>query len=137
MPKTPGGWHRNRAARPHSEFELANSRPREQTKLIMSLIERTIQISFRQRVHFTRHVFAPDNPLLADVLLNERSRQTPKILIVVDESLHVAQPDLAAKIETYFSSRAGSLQLVCPPIVLEGGERVKNSYFHVSEIQSY
>jgi 3-dehydroquinate synthase len=119
------------------EFELENSRPREQTKLIMSLIERTIQISFRQRVYFTRHVFAPDNPLLADVLLDERSKQLPKILIVVDESLHMAQPDLAAKIESYFSSHAHSLQLVCPAIVLEGGERVKNSYFHVSEIQSY
>ena len=29
------------------------------------------------------------------------------------------------------------LELVCPPIILEGGERVKNSYFHVSEIQSH
>jgi 3-dehydroquinate synthase len=28
------------------------------------------------------------------------------------------------------------LKLVCPPLVLEGGERAKNSYFHVSEIQS-
>src|SRR5207244_11202256 len=30
-----------------------------------------------------------------------------------------------------------SLKRVCPPMILEGGERVKNSYFHVSEIQSY
>jgi 3-dehydroquinate synthase len=28
------------------------------------------------------------------------------------------------------------LELVCAPLVIEGGERVKNSYFHVSEIQS-
>ena len=28
------------------------------------------------------------------------------------------------------------LQLVCPPIAIEGGERTKNSYFHVSEIHS-
>src|SRR5207248_1889806 len=27
-------------------------------------------------------------------------------------------------------------QLVCPPIVIEGGERTKNSYIHVSEIHS-
>src|SRR6058998_2576157 len=105
--------------------------------MVMSLIERTIQISFRQRAYFTRHVFGPDNPVLADVLLNERSNQVPKILIVLDESLHVAQPELARNIETYFAARAGKLRLVCPPIVLEGGERVKNSYFHVSEIQSH
>src|SRR5437867_9786955 len=105
--------------------------------MVMSLIERTIQISFRQRAYFTRHVFGPDNPVLAYVVLNERSNQVPKILIVLDESLHVAQPELARNIETYFAARAGKLRLVCPPLVLEGGERVKNSYFHVSEIQSH
>jgi 3-dehydroquinate synthase len=102
----------------------------------MSLIERTIEISFRQRVYFTRHVFGPNNRLLADVLLDETSKETPKVLIVVDESLHVAQPSLAGSMENYFKLRADRLKLVCPPIILEGGERVKNSYFHVSEIQS-
>jgi 3-dehydroquinate synthase len=109
----------------------------------MSLIERTIEISFRHRAYFTRHVFAPDNELLANILedsshvLQSPSRQVPKVLMVIDESLHVAQPKLARNIESYFASRAGRLNLVCPPIVLEGGERVKNSYFHVSEIQSH
>jgi 3-dehydroquinate synthase len=103
----------------------------------MSLIERTIQISFQQRVYFTRRVFAPDNSLLADVLLNDQSNQVPKVLIVLDESLHVAQPQLARNIEIYFARQGQRVNLVCPPIVLEGGERVKNSYFHVSEIQSH
>lgn len=102
----------------------------------MSVIERTIEISFRQRVYFTRHVFGPNNRLLADVLLDETSKETPKVLIVVDESLHVTQPNLAGNMENYFKLRADRLKLVCPPIILEGGERVKNSYFHVSEIQS-
>ena len=102
----------------------------------MSLIERTIQISFRQRVYFTRRVFAPDNRVLAEVLREMGSAQVAKVLVVLDESLHVAQPDLAGSIEAWFASRADTLKLVCPPMVLEGGERVKNSYFHVSEIQS-
>src|SRR5258705_4790941 len=103
----------------------------------MSLIERTIQISFRHRVYFTRRAFALDNQVLADVLRDPGSSQVPKVLIVVDESLHIAQPELSRSIEAYFASRADTLKLVCPPIVLEGGERVKNSYFHVSEIQSH
>jgi 3-dehydroquinate synthase len=109
----------------------------------MSLIERTIEISFRQRVYFTRHVFAPDNPLLSNILedrsdtLENGAHQVPKVLIVLDESLHATQPTLARSIESYFANRAVTLNLVCPPIVLEGGERVKNSYFHVSEIQSH
>src|SRR5688572_15880914 len=99
----------------------------------MSLIERTIQISFQQRVYFTRRVFAADNSLLADVLLNDGSNQVPKVLVILDESLDVAQPELARSIERYFAALGERVNLVCPPIVLEGGERVKNSYFHVSE----
>ena len=103
----------------------------------MSLIQRTIQISFQQRVYFTRGVFAPDNALLANVLLDSQSSQVPKALIVLDESLHTARPKLARGIEDYFATRGGQLNLVCAPITLEGGERVKNSYFHISEIQSH
>jgi 3-dehydroquinate synthase len=104
---------------------------------MMPAIERTIQLSFQHRVHFARDVLRPDNPLLKDVLCPESSRQVPKVLIVVDESLHAAQPDLESKIQAYFAAHRDGLKLVCPPVILEGGERVKNSYFHVSEIQSY
>lgn len=103
----------------------------------MSLIERTIELSFRQRVYFTKYVFALSNPLLADVLSGEKSDQVRKVLIVIDESLHVAQPGLARNIEAYFAAHPAKMKLVCPPMILEGGERVKNSYFHVSEIQSH
>ena len=103
----------------------------------MSLIERTIKISFQQKVYFTRHVFEPSNPLLQEVLRDGEAAQIPKVLVLLDESLHLAQPALARKIEGYFAHFADSLKLVCKPIILEGGERVKNSYFHVSEIQSH
>jgi 3-dehydroquinate synthase len=108
-----------------------------QTALLtrMSLIERKIEISFNHRVFFTRDVFGLDNPLLKDLLTHGNTSRKPKALVVVDESLHKAQPALSGKIEAYFS-RLG-LALVCPPLVLEGGERVKNSYFHVSDIQSH
>jgi 3-dehydroquinate synthase len=48
-----------------------------------------------------------------------------------------AQPDLLERIQDYFTAHGDALQLVCPPLVIEGGERTKNSYFHVSEIQSH
>ena len=119
----------------------------------MALIERTIAIRFQHRVHFTRNVFGLANPLLKDVLAgaphsdaarscpppagSESGAPPPKVLVVLDESLHAAQPALVPQIETYFKTIADCAQLVCPPFVLEGGERVKNSYFHVSEVQSH
>ena len=103
----------------------------------MSLIERTIQIGFQQRVYFTRNVFAVSNPLLKEVLSAGGEHPVSQALVVVDESLHRAQTTLARNIENYFTGHGKSLHLVCPPMILEGGERVKNSYFHVSEIQSH
>ena len=102
----------------------------------MSLIEKTVSIRFQHRVYFTRNVFGLGNPLLKDVLTSPDG-QAPKALIVLDESLHDAQPAVSPQIETYFKTIADCVELVCPPLVLEGGERVKNSYFHVSEIQSH
>ena len=102
---------------------------------MMISIERTISISFRHRVHFTRNVFGLSNTLLKSILTGEGA-QVPKALVVLDESLHRAQPALAQQIESWFRANAAHVTLVAPPIILEGGERVKNSYFHVSEIQS-
>jgi len=102
----------------------------------MSCIERTIQISFKHRVYFTRDVFGAGNPLLRDILNGKDGSVVPRVLVVVDESLNSAQRDLARKIESYFSG-SPQVRLVCPPVILEGGERVKNSYFHVSDIQSH
>jgi 3-dehydroquinate synthase len=103
----------------------------------MSVIERTIQVSFQHRVHFTQNVFNPANLLLKEVLQNDRPRPNRKALVVIDEALAQAQPNLSRNIENYFSAYGDSLKLVCPPIIIEGGERTKNSYFHVSEIQSH
>jgi 3-dehydroquinate synthase len=100
----------------------------------MSSIKRTISVSFEHRVYFTRAVFGLSNSLLQSVLAEPP--RVPKILVVLDESLSLAQPHLGKAIADYFASFAGQLNLVAPPLVIEGGERVKNSYFHVSEIHS-
>lgn len=103
----------------------------------MSCIERTIQVSYRHRVYFTRKVFGAENDLLKQVLALEKSNLGVKALVVVDETLAEAQPGLIKDIENYFARHSAELKLVCAPLVIEGGERAKNSYFHVSEIQSH
>lgn len=103
----------------------------------MSVIQRTIQVGFELRVFFTQNIFAPGNPLLSHILLNTGSERAHGILIVLDESLAHSQPALAPQVESWFAHASPRLKLVCPPLVIEGGERVKNSYFHVSEIHSH
>jgi 3-dehydroquinate synthase len=102
----------------------------------MSIIRRSIQVGYQLQVHFTQNVFDAANPVLKNVLDNGLSNRPHKALIVLDESLAQAQTSLAGRIVSYFQVHSDSLQLVCPPFIIEGGERTKNSYFHVSEIHS-
>ena len=101
----------------------------------MPSIERTIQVNYLHQVHFTERVFESGNPLLNDLIASGSARREHRVLIFVDEALAQSQPFLLRSIENNFAAHP-RLTLACPPIVVEGGERTKNSYFHVSEIHS-
>ena len=102
-----------------------------------SHIEHNISASWRHQVFFTQDVFNAENSVLRDTLTHEAKGKSRKTLIVVDEALSKAQPTLLTQIKAYFTTHADSLELVCNPLVMEGGERTKNSYFHVSEVHSH
>ena len=94
-------------------------------------------MSYRHRVYFTHGVFSAANDLLKQVLALEKSNSLVKALVVVDETLAQSQAGLVDDIAAYFARHESELKLVCAPMIIEGGERAKNSYFHVSEIQSH
>jgi 3-dehydroquinate synthase len=104
--------------------------------MVMSAIRRSIQLNYDLRVLFTKQLFHVDNLVLRSLIAPDSSSSPVKVLIVLDEALAQAQPALAPEVEAYFALHRDRLQLVCSPIVIEGGERTKNSYFHVSEIHS-
>jgi 3-dehydroquinate synthase len=99
----------------------------------MSVIQRSIQVNWQLRVFFTEDVFAPANLTLKAALADAAPR---KVLVVLEDSLALAQPNLSRQIENYFSAHAEKLQLVCPPILIAGGERAKNSDKFIAEIHS-
>ena len=69
----------------------------------VSVIQRNIQVDFQLRVFFTRGVFAPANPLLRDILVADQADRTRGVLVVLDESLAQAQPELAPRPEMEFA----------------------------------
>src|SRR5262249_24563322 len=100
-------------------------------------LRHSIQVTYDLQVHFTHHVFTPANQVLVETL-DAVPRQLPhRVLVILEEALAQAKPDRAGKFEAYFAAHSPRLNLVCPPVVIEGGERTKNSYFHVSEIHSH
>ena len=99
-------------------------------------IERNVTVSWRHQVLFTQNIFDAENAVLRDTLADDPAANPRKVLLVLDEALAEARPTLVKEIQSYFKAHADVLNLVCAPFVMEGGERTKNSYFHVSEVHS-
>jgi 3-dehydroquinate synthase len=101
------------------------------------MIRRSFQVSYELQVQFTQNVFEPTNVVLKTILDQGNDGRPHKVIVILDEALFRTQADLSRRIEAYFETHSEELHLVCPPIIIEGGERTKNSYFHVSEIHSH
>jgi 3-dehydroquinate synthase len=100
----------------------------------VSVIQHSIQVTWQLQVFFTEDVFAPENPVLRNALTDSVQR---KVLVVLDDALSQAQPELERRIEIYFYPRAASLKLVRAPLLVCGSETAKNSATIINEIHSY
>ena len=101
---------------------------------LMQAIQADLQVSFHYDVHFTTHLFDPENSLLSDVVSARSERLPARILFVVEDEVDRLL-DVRAAIEAYCRRHSDTLSLVCPPLLLPGGERVKNDPAHAVAVQ--
>jgi hypothetical protein len=95
---------------------------------------RSIHVSWPLRVFFTEDVFDPGNPRLREVLADTAPR---KVLVVLEDTLALAQPDLTDQVAAYFETCAPQSRLARPPLLVAGGEAVKNSQSIVNDLLSH
>lgn len=93
----------------------------------MDPIYQSVQVTFRYPVCFTTALFTQANPLLRDVVCADGKDFPKKLLCVVDHGVVLRRPGLLASIGSYCSSYGAFLTLVSPPLVVEGGESIKNN----------
>jgi len=91
-------------------------------------IHASFTVSYEHQVHFTRGVFRPDNPLLANTLASRSSSRVPRVLFVVDANMARATPGLIPSIQGYFAAQKGRFDLVDQVVQVPGGESVKNDW---------
>jgi len=96
-------------------------------------IRQNLLVPFQYTVHFTRDLFSHDNDLFRRVVRNGSARPS-KVLCVVDRGVCRGRDGLPQRIVDYCARHARLLDLVCPPLIVPGGERVKNSDAYVARI---
>jgi 3-dehydroquinate synthase len=85
-----------------------------------------IDLRFEYPVYFTRDVFAATNPVLREALTTTEPARRHRVLAVLDRGAATAWPSLAAEVVRYADAHADALALVAEPLVVDGGEPVKN-----------
>ncbi|MGC8886852.1 MAG: 3-dehydroquinate synthase [Verrucomicrobiia bacterium] len=88
-------------------------------------IESRFSIKFSHRVFFTENVFSQKNKVLKNIL-NSFDAQS-KALFIIDESVAAHYKNLFSDIENYFRTNQLKTALIDEPILLPGGEQVKNN----------
>lgn len=83
-------------------------------------------VAYEYDVHFTEDAFAPANTALADAVARLEPERRQRVAVFVDRGVAEAMPALPARIAAYAAHRADRLELAAAPVVVPGGEAVKN-----------
>jgi 3-dehydroquinate synthase len=100
----------------------------------MQMIQVGFALNHSYPVAFTRDVFNPDNPVLADIL--KSTGRPNRALVVIDSNVAAADPYLINKVEAYSRHHEGLISIVASPFIIIGGEACKNGMAEVQKIQS-
>jgi 3-dehydroquinate synthase len=99
----------------------------------METIQQTVRTEFRYPVHFTRRVFDAGNTVLRDIIAFGGGAR--RVLFVIDEGVCTAHRSLLERIDNYCGIHSDVIESVAAPVVVPGGEPVKNTDEHVNRVR--
>ena len=100
-------------------------------KIAHQSIEQVFSVPFSYRVYFTEDLFAVSNRLFADLIQGDK---VPNVYLVVDEGVARHHPSLIAAIQTYAAAYREVFTLCAAPLVVPGGEQVKNEQEYLQQV---
>jgi 3-dehydroquinate synthase len=91
-------------------------------------------VPFRYAVHFTDRVFDVENRVFVDAVRRLEPSRRHRLLVVVDDGVERAHPDLLRGLERYVAAHPEALALAADPVVVPGGEPSKNDPALVTQL---
>jgi len=87
-------------------------------------------VSFKFPVWFTQDVFNPINTVFFDTIRREEADRRHRVLVVIDSQVASAHSSLPRDIRAYFAAFSDAMELVAEPVIVPGGEAIKNDFAH-------
>lgn len=100
----------------------------------MKRLKQSFNIEFNYEVVFIRDLFSIENRSLLKFLETQEGKSPYKLLVIVDKGIVDVNSTYINTILNYTNRYSSKIQLVCEPIIIQGGEDVKNSIDSVFEL---
>ena len=97
----------------------------------MKSIQQKFSVPFKYTVHFTEEIFSLNNTLFAHTVKDSRAA---KVFFVIDEGVVTVHPSLCGDIIKYAEAYSQDFILCADPMIVPGGEGVKNDKRYVEQI---
>ncbi len=89
-------------------------------------VQQRIEVSWDFPVVFTHALFDPANPVLVTTLDRKSEHRRHRAMVFIDSHVSYALPALPQQAADYFAAHPKQLELIQPPIIVPGGEAIKN-----------
>lgn len=99
----------------------------------MNTVKQNLTVHLEYSLSFTQHSFDVSNTLLRDILAQGHTSPV-KVLVIIDSGVTDANSAFRHQVIEYFNHYQDTLTLVQHPMILTGGEGVKNSYDNVEKV---
>ncbi len=101
------------------------------------VIQQQVQVDFLYPCIFSENVFHVDCPDVWEVLTKGRgAEQRSRVLVVVDQAVAALHTDFEQKLAAYFAHHGDRVVLVAAPVIVPGGEEVKNDPQYVEQVEA-
>lgn len=99
-----------------------------------TVYQQEFAVTYSYPVYFTEATFDPANTALLEAVTRQEPDRRHRLAAFVDRNVAAATPGLRERIAAYVEAHPERLELVAPPVCVEGGEAVKNDPAHVEAI---
>jgi 3-dehydroquinate synthase len=89
-------------------------------------VSQKVSVRFEYTVHFTESAHDLTDGAFPEILGADRSARPPRVLIAIDQGVVDAWPSCARELSGHLESCGRGVEIVCPPLVIPGGEAAKN-----------
>ena len=110
-----------------TQFTISGFRPSQ-------LHEQRFTVDFDYPVAFCRGALSPLDPTLAWCVSRREPERRHPVFAVLDGGLVAARPTLPSELVRYADAYPAQLELLAPPLVVPGGEAVKNDPALITEL---